>query len=75
MVANTRNPDNRFLFQEVQVQELLTMKDVAQRFRMSPRTVWTLIQSGQLKSVRIGRLVRVTNEQVTEFINGRSGGK
>ena len=32
---------------------LLTIKDVAERFQVTQRTVWRWVESGKLKSVRL----------------------
>jgi len=47
---------------------LMTVKDVAAVLRVSRGTAYTLIASGQIKSVRIGRLIRVTPRALEEFI-------
>lgn len=47
---------------------LLTYRDVADLLRVSERTVWTLVKEGKLKACRIGRLVRVREEAVQEYL-------
>jgi excisionase family DNA binding protein len=47
---------------------LMTVKEVAAALRVSRGTAYTLIASGQIKSVRIGRLIRVTPRAFEEFI-------
>jgi excisionase family DNA binding protein len=47
---------------------LMTVKDVAAALRVGRATAYTLVASGQLKSVRIGRLIRVTPRALEEFI-------
>ncbi len=42
---------------------------VAAIFDCSKWTVYELIQSGQLRSVRLGRAIRVTREALEEFLN------
>ena len=56
-------------------QRLLTVPETAERFRASRRTVTTLIATGELKSIRIGRLRRVPEAEVERFISARLGAK
>ena len=53
--------------------ELLTVEDVAAACRLHPRTVRRHIAAGNLRSVRIGRNVRVRREDLEEFIRPGSG--
>ncbi|MHB8394349.1 MAG: helix-turn-helix domain-containing protein [Candidatus Dormibacteria bacterium] len=46
----------------------MTVKEVAATLRVGRGTAYTLVASGQLKSVRIGRLIRVTPRALEEFI-------
>lgn len=50
---------------------LLTIPEVAERMRVSTRTVFRWIASGTLRSVQIGRVVRVPAEVVDALM--RSG--
>ncbi len=52
---------------------LLTVPHVADRLQVSTRKVWGLIQSGDLKTVRIDRCTRVAIGDLLKFINGRRG--
>lgn len=47
---------------------LMTVKEVAAALRVSQGTAYTLVVSGQLASVRIGRSIRVTPRAFEEFI-------
>ena len=42
--------------------DLMTVRDVAKYLRVSPRTVYRLIREGQLKSIRIGKQIRVSRD-------------
>jgi excisionase family DNA binding protein len=53
--------------------QLLTMKEVAQRLGICPRTVFTLVQSGELVPVRIGRAVRFDAQTVRRFVDSKKG--
>ena len=46
---------------------LHTLNDVAESLRLSRRTVESLIASGQLRSVTIGRSRRVNADDLAEF--------
>ena len=51
---------------------LLTRDEVAQRIRMSSRTVRRLAEAGFLEEVRTGeRAVRVTEQSVQKYLAGR----
>ena len=47
---------------------VMTVKEVAAALRISRATSYMLVASGQLASVRIGRLIRVTPRALEEFI-------
>jgi excisionase family DNA binding protein len=47
---------------------LLTVPEVAERLRVSRRTVERLIRDGRIRSVRIGRRVLVTEREVGAFV-------
>jgi excisionase family DNA binding protein len=42
--------------------------EVAQKLGCSTRTVWTLIQRGDLESVRLGQLRKVPAEAVDQYV-------
>lgn len=47
---------------------LLTIRDVAERLQVSPRTIHRLVASGGLAVIRIGRAVRVSEKALTAFL-------
>lgn len=49
---------------------LLTVNDVARRLRCHPHTVRRWIWSGKRRSVKVGSLVRVPQEEIDRFLNG-----
>ncbi len=51
--------------------EFYTVKEVADRLRVSLRSVYRLIERGELKALRIGDTYRVSAESLNTFI--RSG--
>jgi excisionase family DNA binding protein len=50
------------------VPRLLTIRDVAERLQVSPRTIHRLVASGGLAVIRIGRAVRVNEEALKAFL-------
>jgi excisionase family DNA binding protein len=47
---------------------LLRLDEVAQRLAISKSMAWKLVAYGQLRSVRIGRAVRVRPSDVEEYL-------
>lgn len=47
---------------------LLTVQDVAEMLNVSPSMVYGLVERGTLACYRIGRCVRFTNDQVSDFL-------
>jgi putative molybdopterin biosynthesis protein len=47
---------------------MLTLEEVANELRVSVQTVRRLINSGQLKAVRVGRQLRVSREALDDYI-------
>jgi len=52
--------------------KLYTLPEVANIVRLSRRTLYTHLKSGELKAVKIGGTWRVTEESLNEFINRES---
>lgn len=50
---------------------LLTKKQVAKKLNVSEKTVDRYISAGSLACVRLGRLVRIETEVVTDFITNK----
>lgn len=49
---------------------LMTVREVAERCRLSVRQIWRHIKQGHLKVVRLGRLVRIRPIDNDRFVNG-----
>lgn len=54
------------------MQKLLTPKEIAKRWQCSLRFVMNLIAQGELPSVKIGRLRRISEDQLIEFESERA---
>jgi excisionase family DNA binding protein len=52
-------------------QQVLKVKEVAGELRVGINQAYELVQRGEIRSVRIGRAVRVTREALDEFKAGR----
>ena len=52
--------------------QLLTLATVAERLAVSRRTVARLIEAGELRAVRFGRSVRVTERELAAFVAARA---
>jgi excisionase family DNA binding protein len=52
-------------------QQVLKVKEVAGELRVGINQAYELIQHGEIRSVRIGRAIRVTREALDEFKTGR----
>ena len=50
---------------------LLTTEETAKLLTVSPRTVWALTKTGALPSIRIGRSVRYSRQDIDAFIAAR----
>ena len=51
-------------------QQVLKVKEVAGELRVGINQAYELIQRGEIRSVRIGRAVRVTRSALEEFLAG-----
>jgi excisionase family DNA binding protein len=51
--------------------QLISVKDAASRLAISPRGVWRLLSTGELRAVRIGRRVLFPVDSIRSFIEQR----
>ena len=49
-----------------------TMREVGNLIGLSERSVWALCSRGELRSVKLGRSVRIPADAVAELLGGRS---
>jgi excisionase family DNA binding protein len=47
--------------------QLLTVAEVAQALRVSPKTVRALISCGQIKAIRVGHQLRIFADSVDDY--------
>lgn len=48
--------------------ETLKVAEVAAKLRVDPRTVYRMIDRGELPAIRIGRLIRIPTEALEEML-------
>ncbi len=48
--------------------ELYTVDQIAEKLQVGRDKVYSLIRTGQLRSIKIGKLRRITNQHLDEFI-------
>jgi excisionase family DNA binding protein len=53
--------------------EFLTVAEVAAYLRIGKGLIYEMVRSGELRSVRMGRLVRVPREALSEMAGERRG--
>lgn len=54
--------------------KLYTAQEVADRLKIKKTTVYELIKRGELESSKIGKQLRVSEEQLTQYLNRNSSG-
>lgn len=54
---------------------VLTVQEVADELRVSKMTVYRMVHSGEIRSMRVGRSIRITDEAWREYLDleSRSG--
>jgi excisionase family DNA binding protein len=58
------------------MEKLLTTQEVADYLGLTQRTIYTYIQSGSLRAVKVGREWRIKESELEAFINrGNDDGK
>ena len=45
-----------------------SLREVSQLFGMSERSVWSLVKNGQLRAFKLGHLVRIPADVITELL-------
>lgn len=51
---------------------LFTVDEVAGQLRLRPLTIYRAVKSGKLEALRIGRVIRITPEQLEAFTQKRT---
>ena len=50
------------------MEELLTVREVANRLKVNVMTIYRRIWNGQIKSIKIGRLIRIPAKEVERIL-------
>jgi len=50
------------------IPSLLTVEELAEQLRIGRSSAYTLVKSRQIRSIRIGRAIRILHNAVSEFI-------
>ena len=53
---------------EIQGIKFYTVPETAEAFKVTPQTVRTWIKTGRLNSIRIGRPILITEDNIREFL-------
>jgi len=61
-MASSANPDDLIL---------LTVEEAAERMRMGRTLIYSLIKSGAIESIKVGRLRRIAPESLREYVSRR----
>lgn len=69
-IAHMTIPRNTMERVDGPAERLLRIEDIAERLNVSRSMAWKLIAIGQLRSIRIGRSVRVRPADLEEFVAG-----
>lgn len=51
--------------------ELFTCSDVAKMFKVKEITVWDWIRKGKLPAYKIGKMYRISQEQIDAFVDSK----
>lgn len=54
----------------VYLERLLSPEEVAERFKLKPKTVREWLRTGKLRGVKVGRLWRIEEKALEEFLRG-----
>jgi len=51
------------------MEKYYTIKEVAEIFKVSKRTIYDLIHSNKLRNIKIGRIYRISSEDLNRYLN------
>lgn len=57
------------------MERVLTAEEVADYLKINIRTVYKLLESGELRGIKVGRIWRIAESAVNEFVRGEDSGK
>lgn len=50
----------------------LTVEQAADEIGISPHLAWRLVRAGELPSIRLGKLVRISRATLVAFVDGKT---
>jgi excisionase family DNA binding protein len=50
--------------------DIYTVEEIAEKLRVSPRTVYRMVQRGEIRGLRVGDLYRIPRESFEAFMRG-----
>jgi excisionase family DNA binding protein len=56
---------------KITTEKLSSVKDLEARFKVSDKTIYRWVQSGQLEAIAAGRQLRFEESEVKHFMNAR----
>ncbi|MEM7247941.1 MAG: helix-turn-helix domain-containing protein [Acidobacteriota bacterium] len=56
------------------MQDLLTVKEVAKLLRLSPQTLYKMLENGEIPALRIGKQWRFESQAVRDWLANRGEG-
>lgn len=56
------------------MERILTADEVAEYLKVNIRTVYKLLESGELRGIKVGRIWRIAESAVNEFVRGDEPG-
>lgn len=63
---------NEFIPEQTGIKEVLTVSEAAEIMRISKPSMYDLAESGEIRSVRVGRRVLVSRSSLMEYISGKA---
>ena len=57
------------------IEKMYTAKEVAEFLRVSPRTVWRMIESGELKAIKVRSEYRIRHRDFVAYIERQNTGQ
>lgn len=53
-------------------QELMTAQEAADYLRINIKLIYKLVDSGEIKSKRVGRVIRITKAAIDSYLQGET---
>lgn len=60
---------------DYELNDILTVEDLMELLNVGKNTAYSLLESGEVKAFRIGRMWKISRKSVYEYINNKICGK